>query len=104
MLGSFANSYLTNILYKSFASLHHNSLVILQTEVDIPTIFTHITHNFPTDGVSTLSWWWGLSAPETLRAMLVVALLLVGSPMLDRSRGRSQTKRDTLVLKVGGWA
>jgi hypothetical protein len=27
----------------------------------------------PTDGVSTLSWWWGLSAPETLRAMLAVA-------------------------------
>jgi hypothetical protein len=28
---------------------------------------------FPTNGVSTLSWWWGLSAPETLRAMLAVA-------------------------------
>jgi hypothetical protein len=24
------------------------------------------------------------------------------TPMLDRSRGRSQTKRDTLVLQVGG--
>jgi hypothetical protein len=24
--------------------------------------------------------------------------------MLDRSRGRSQMKRDTLVLQVGGWA
>jgi hypothetical protein len=27
----------------------------------------------PTDGVSTLSWWWGLSTPETLRAMPAVA-------------------------------
>jgi hypothetical protein len=27
----------------------------------------------PADGVSTLSWWWGLSAPETLRAMPAVA-------------------------------
>jgi hypothetical protein len=27
----------------------------------------------PTDGVSTLSWWWGLSALETLRAVLTVA-------------------------------
>jgi hypothetical protein len=27
----------------------------------------------PTDVVSTLSWWWGLSAPETLRAMPAVA-------------------------------
>jgi hypothetical protein len=27
----------------------------------------------PTDGVSTLSSWWGLSAPETLRAMPAVA-------------------------------
>jgi hypothetical protein len=51
----------------------------------------------------TLSWWWGLSAPETLRAMPAVAHLLVGSPRPDRSRGRSQTKRDTLVLQVGGW-
>jgi hypothetical protein len=25
------------------------------------------------DGVSTLSWWWGLSAPETLIAMPAVA-------------------------------
>jgi hypothetical protein len=49
----------------------------------------------------------GLSAPETLRAMPAVAYLLVEEPMLDRSRrskGRSQTKRDTLVLQVGGWA
>jgi hypothetical protein len=27
----------------------------------------------PTNDVYTLSWWWGLSAPETLRAMPAVA-------------------------------
>jgi hypothetical protein len=43
-----------------------------------------------------------LSAPETLRVMPAVAELLVGAPMPDRSRGRNQTKRDILVLQVGG--
>jgi hypothetical protein len=28
---------------------------------------------YPTNGISTLSWWWGLRAPETLRAMPAVA-------------------------------
>jgi len=37
-----------------------------------------------------------------LRAMLAVAKLLVGSPMSDRSKVMTQTKRDTLVLQVGG--
>jgi hypothetical protein len=27
----------------------------------------------PTDAIPTLSWWWGLSAPETLRALPAVA-------------------------------
>jgi hypothetical protein len=27
----------------------------------------------PTDDIPTLSWWWGLSAPETLRAISAVA-------------------------------
>jgi hypothetical protein len=31
-------------------------------------MYTH-----PTDAIPTLSWWWGLSAPETLRAILAVA-------------------------------
>jgi hypothetical protein len=30
-------------------------------------------------------------------------VVLVGPPRPDRSRCRSQTKRDTLVLQVGGW-
>jgi hypothetical protein len=30
--------------------------------------------------------------------------LLVGSPVPDRSKGRSQTKCSPLVLQVGGWA
>jgi hypothetical protein len=36
--------------------------------------------------------------------MPAVAKLLAGSPEPDRSRVRFQTKRDTLVLQVGGWA
>ena len=31
-----------------------------------------------------------------------VADLLVGPPLADRSKGRGQTKRGTLVLQVGG--
>jgi hypothetical protein len=65
--------------------------------------FNCYTPSSHTDAIPTLSWEWGLSAPETLRAMLAVAQLLVGPPRPDRSRGRSQTKRDTLVLQVGGW-
>ena len=29
--------------------------------------------------------------------------LLVGPPLPDRSKKSTQTKRDTLVLQVGGW-
>jgi hypothetical protein len=47
--------------------------------------------HFPTDAIPTLSLLWGLSAPETLRAMPAVALLLVGPPRPNRSRGRSKT-------------
>jgi len=38
-----------------------------------------------------------------LRAMPVVFLLLVWPPMLDRSKVMIQTKRDNLILQVGGW-
>ena len=31
------------------------------------------------------------------------SLLLVGSPMPDRSKVMTQTKRDALDLQVGGW-
>ena len=34
---------------------------------------------------------------------LPVAMLLVGPPLPNRMRVRSQTKRDTVVLQVGGW-
>jgi hypothetical protein len=33
----------------------------------------YVTETVPTNGISTLSWWWGLRAPETLRAMPAVA-------------------------------
>jgi hypothetical protein len=39
-----------------------------------------------------------------LRAKQAVAKLLAGSPKPDRSKVMTQTKRDTLVLQVGGWA
>ena len=42
------------------------------------------------------------TSPLTPRAMPAVALLLAGSPKPDWSRGRRQTKRNTLVLQVGG--
>ena len=35
------------------------------------------------------------------RAMSAGAMLLVGSPMPDRSKGRGETKSDPLVLQVG---
>jgi hypothetical protein len=38
------------------------------------------------------------------RAMPAVALILVEPPLLDRSKVMTQTKRDTLVLQVGGYA
>jgi hypothetical protein len=36
-------------------------------------ITNNYTFNIPTDAIPTLSWWWGLSAPETLRAIPAVA-------------------------------
>ena len=45
-----------------------------------------------------------LSGYMILTAMLAVALLLVGSPMPERSKVMSQVKRGTLVLQVGSWA
>jgi hypothetical protein len=38
-----------------------------------------------------------------LRAMLAVALLLVGLSMTGKSKVMAQTKVDILVLQVGGW-
>ena len=58
----------------------------------------------PPKGIPTLTQWWGLRSQMILRAMLVVAQLLVGRPMSDRSKVMTQTKRDTLVLQVGSWA
>ena len=46
----------------------------------------------------------GLCDSVTRRVMPAVAYLMVGSPMPDRSKGRAQTNRDTLVLQDGGWA
>jgi len=40
----------------------------------------------------------------TLRAILAVSKLKVGSPMPGRSRTMAQIKSDTLLPQVGGWA
>jgi len=48
--------------------------------------FTYI-FCFPSDRIYTLSWWRGWWVPVTLRAKPEVALLPVGSPKPDRSRG-----------------
>jgi hypothetical protein len=39
----------------------------------VPAVLCGYKTLSPTDGVSTLLRWWGLSAPETLRAMPAVA-------------------------------
>jgi hypothetical protein len=67
-------------------------------------IFIIIINNHnPTEGIPTLTQWWGLRGQMILRAVLVVVWLLLGPPMPDRSKVMTQTKRDTLVLQVGGW-
>jgi hypothetical protein len=46
----------------------------MPTITNTPTVqITDVMYNNPTDGVSTLSCWWGLSTPETLRVMAAVA-------------------------------
>jgi hypothetical protein len=58
----------------------------------------------PAEDIPTLALWWGLRGQMILRAMPAVALLLAGSPLPDRSKVMTQTKRDTLFLQVEGWA
>jgi hypothetical protein len=54
-----------------FSCLHFLSPLLLT--IELCQICTASIAHGPIDGVSTLSWWWGLSAPETLRAMPAVA-------------------------------
>jgi len=46
----------------------------------------------PSNGISTLLWWRSLEVPVTLRAKSAVALLPVGYPKPDRSRGQEPHK------------
>jgi len=46
-----------------------------------------------------LAW---LNEPESYAGGSI--MLPAGPPMPDRSRAMTQTKRDTLVPQVGGWA
>jgi hypothetical protein len=70
--GPILKLYLNIAVYTLIASpsveLHVQSIVFF-----IYTYIGLLTALGPTDGVSTLLWWWGLSAPETLRAMPTVA-------------------------------
>jgi hypothetical protein len=43
---------------------------VLNAVMDICVV---VKEGGPTDATPTLSWWWGLSAPETHRAMPAVA-------------------------------
>jgi hypothetical protein len=42
--------------------------------------------------------------PRDSRSYAGGSVLLVGSPLPDRSKVMAQTKRGTLLLQVGGWA
>ena len=46
----------------------------------------------------------GLEKPRDPKSYAGRSLLLVGSPLPDRSNVMAQTMRGTLVLQVGGWA
>jgi len=46
----------------------------------------------------------GLEWLEDPKSYAGGSLLLVGSPLPDRSKVMAQTKRGTLVLQLGGWA
>jgi hypothetical protein len=46
----------------------------------------------------------GLGGQMILRAILALVMPLVWHNMPDSSKVMTQTKRDTLVLHVGGWA
>jgi hypothetical protein len=56
---------------------------------------------FPIEATCTFTWWWGQGI---LRAIPAAGYLLVGLLLLDRSKMITLTKRNTLVLQVGGWA
>jgi len=62
----------------------------------------HRNANTPPEGVPTLTQWWGFARSYEPESYAGGSLLLVGSPMPDRSKVMTQTKRDTLALQVGG--
>ena len=57
---------------------------------------------FAPSGITTLSWW-GFACLNDSKSYVGWSLvLLVGSPMPNRSKGRDQIKSGPLVLQVGG--
>jgi hypothetical protein len=67
-------------------------------------LFLTLISQVPPEGIPNLTQWLGLCHQMILRATLVVAWLLVGLPIADKSRVMTQKKRGTLVLQAGGWA
>jgi len=84
-------------------NVHNSTLCAYETDRNFPLKCRGIWLSPSPDGVSTLTWWGSLRASGTPRDMPVVVWLPARTPKPDRSKGRSQTKRDTLALQVGGW-
>jgi hypothetical protein len=61
-----------NVNYASQDVFNTHRTGITYRNKKLLSFVTYYITYIPTDGVSTLSWWWGLSAHETLRAMLAV--------------------------------
>ena len=58
----------------------------------------------PPDYIPALMQWWGLFGRRILRVMPAVAYLLARSPMSNKWKVMTQTKRDILVPQVWDWA
>ena len=63
----------------------------------------NLTQHSSPDGIVTLLWSWCLRCQRILKVTQAISQLLVLSPVPDKSKVMTQTKRDTLVLHVGGW-
>jgi hypothetical protein len=70
MINKYLQIYiLAQVSYKLF-----KQFIIPKILVQLWAQIKYCTINYsPTDAIPTLSWWWGLSAPETLGAMTAVA-------------------------------
>lgn len=63
-----------------------------------------LSRSQPLEGIPNLMLSWGFWSQMILRATLVVAQLLVGPPVPDRSKAMTHTETDALVFQVGIWS